>query len=84
MYLPEEYRNVLADLWDKLSTSEEFKIRKMKNLSFRALSQKCDLDYADLNKIEKGKRNITLTTIAELARGLNVHPKELFDFDFTP
>ena len=56
----------------------------MKNLSFRALSQKCDLDYADLNKIEKGKRNITLTTIAELARGLNVHPKELFDFDFTP
>ena len=31
MYLPEEYRNVFADLWDKLSTSEEFKIRKMKN-----------------------------------------------------
>ena len=30
MYLPEEYRNVFADLWDKLSTSEDFKIRKMK------------------------------------------------------
>ena len=30
MYLPEEYRNVFVDLWDKLSTSEDFKIRKMK------------------------------------------------------
>ena len=59
-------------------------IRKRKNLSFRALSQKCDLDYADLNKIEKGKRNITLTTISELARGLDIHPKDLFDFDFKP
>lgn len=56
------------------------KIRKRKNLSFRALSQKCDLDYADLNKIEKGKRNITLTTIAELARGLDIHPSALFEF----
>ena len=30
MYLPEEQRNVLADLWDKLSTSNEFHQRKMK------------------------------------------------------
>mgnify|MGYP001253216829 FL=1 len=64
-----------------LKFGENFgKIRQSKNLSFRSLSQKCDLDYADLNKIEKGKRNITLTTIIELAHGLDVHPKELFDF----
>ena len=56
------------------------RIRLNKNLSFRSLSQKCDLDYADLNKIEKGKRNITLTTIIELAKGLDIHPRELFDF----
>ncbi len=55
-------------------------IRNSKNLSFRALSQKCEIDYADLNKIEKGKRNITLSTILELAKGLEIHPKELFDF----
>lgn len=58
------------------------RIRLEKNLSFRALSQKCDLDYADLNRIEKGKRNVTLTTILELAKGLEIHPKELFDFYF--
>ena len=31
MYLNEIDRNIFADLWDKLSTSEEFRIRKMKN-----------------------------------------------------
>lgn len=59
------------------------KIRQAKNLSFRSLSQKCDLDYADLNKIEKGNRNITLSTIVELAKGLDIHPKKLFDFSFS-
>lgn len=59
------------------------KLRKRKNLSFRTLSQKCELDYADLNKIEKGKRNITLSTIVELAKGLEIHPKDLFDFNFS-
>lgn len=58
------------------------KIRQSRNLSFRSLSQKCDIDYADLNRIEKGKRNITLTTIMELANGLDIHPRELFDFPF--
>lgn len=58
------------------------KIRRKKKLSFRTLSQKCDLDYADLNKIERGKRNITLSTIVELAKGLEIHPKDLFDFTF--
>nr|WP_289022363.1 helix-turn-helix transcriptional regulator [uncultured Salegentibacter sp.] len=53
-----------------------------KNLSFRSLSRKCDLDYADLNKIEKGKRNITLITIIELAKGLDIRARELFDFSF--
>lgn len=66
-----------------LQFGENFgKIRNSKNLSFRSLSQKCDIDYADLNKIEKGKRNITLSTILELAKGLEIHPKELFDFSF--
>ncbi|MBW2963123.1 helix-turn-helix domain-containing protein [Mesonia aestuariivivens] len=35
-----------------------------------------------MNKIEKGKRNITLSTILELSKGLKIHPKELFDFSF--
>lgn len=57
------------------------KHRKKKKLSFRGLSQRCDIDFADLNRIEKGLRNITLLTAMELCRGLDIHPKELFEFE---
>ena len=56
------------------------KIRKQKHLSYRKVSQNCELDYSNISKIEKGEINITLTTINELASGLEVHPKELLDF----
>ncbi|WP_426482676.1 helix-turn-helix domain-containing protein [Chryseobacterium sp. R2ACT005] len=56
-------------------------LRNEKNLSLRQLSQNCDIDYSDISKIEKGLRNIQMSTILELAKGLNVTIKELFDFD---
>ena len=58
MYLPEEYRNVFADLWDKLSTSEEFRIRKMKNdkSSDPRLYQSME-DYI-IKQIEKDQKNL--------------------------
>lgn len=55
-------------------------LRNEKNLSLRQLSQNCDLDYSDISKIEKGLRNIQISTILELAKGLDVSPKQLFDF----
>ena len=57
------------------------KIRKIKNFSYRKMAQHCNVDYSDISKIEKGKINIQLSTIFELARGLEVRPKELFDFE---
>ncbi|MFP3598647.1 helix-turn-helix domain-containing protein [Chryseobacterium sp. SIMBA_029] len=56
-------------------------LRNKKNLSLRQLSQNCDIDYSDISKIEKGLRNIQMSTVLELARGLEVTAKELFDFD---
>lgn len=56
-------------------------LRKEKGLSLRQLAQLCDIDYSDISKIEKGQRNIQVSTILELAKGLDIHPKELFDFD---
>ena len=55
--------------------------RTEQNLSFRQLALNCNLDHSDIRKIEKGKRNIQLSTILELAKGLSIHPKELFDFE---
>ncbi len=55
--------------------------RTEQNLSFRQLAQNCNLDHSDIRKMEKGKRNIQLSTVLELAKGLGIQPKELFDFE---
>ncbi|WP_026837731.1 helix-turn-helix domain-containing protein [Gillisia sp. JM1] len=56
------------------------KLRVFKNLSYRQMAQRCDLDYSYISKIEKGQHNIQLTTVLELSKGLDIMPKELFDF----
>lgn len=68
------------DDFKKLFGKNLKRIRESKGLSFRKLAQRCDIDYSNLNKIEKGKINISLSTVLELSKGLEVHPKELFDF----
>ncbi|SFO03229.1 Cro/C1-type HTH DNA-binding domain-containing protein [Paenimyroides ummariense] len=40
------------------------------------------IDTADVSKHEKGKKNLTLKTLMKFATALNIHPKELFNFDF--
>lgn len=58
------------------------KLRKKKGLSMRELSSRCDVDYGKISKLENNKANLTLTTLIELADGLEVHPKVLLDIDF--
>lgn len=55
-------------------------LREQKQLSLRQLAQNCDIDFSDISKIEKGLRNIQMSTILELSKGLDVTPQELFDF----
>lgn len=57
---------------------EEF--RKKLGLSYRQLAQKCDVDHSNISKIEKGEVDVRISTIQELAKGLEVHPQQLFDF----
>lgn len=58
------------------------KIRESKKFSLLDLSYNTSLDDSNISKIEHGKFNITLGTIVELAKGLDIHPKKLLDFDF--
>ncbi|MGY5848781.1 helix-turn-helix domain-containing protein [Salegentibacter sp. HM20] len=58
------------------------KRRSALGLSYRQLAQKCDVDFSAISKIEKGLKSFEFSTIIELAKGLEIHPKELFDFDF--
>lgn len=39
------------------------------------------MDSAEISKYENGKRNLTLKTLMRFTSALQVHPKELFDFD---
>ncbi len=57
------------------------KRRTALKLSYRQLAQKCDIDFSAISKIEKGQKSLEFQTIIELAKGLEIHPKELFDFE---
>ncbi|THU32467.1 helix-turn-helix transcriptional regulator [Niastella caeni] len=54
------------------------KIRKHKGFSLRTLSHECSIDFSDIGKIERGEINVTLLTIVQLAKALEVSPDELF------
>jgi DNA-binding Xre family transcriptional regulator len=55
-------------------------LRERKGLSLLKMSYNCSIDESKISKIEKGKFNITISTLLELAKGLEVEPKELLDF----
>ena len=57
------------------------KIREGKKLSLLKLSYNCSLDESNISKIEHGKFDIRISTIFELASGLEVSAKKLLDFD---
>jgi transcriptional regulator with XRE-family HTH domain len=69
-------KQALAEFGNRLN-----QLRKAKKLSFRKLAILCDIDYSDIKKFEKGEVNITILTLMELSLGLDVHPKELLNFD---
>ena len=57
------------------------RIREGKKLSLLKLSYNCSIDESKISKIEHGKFNITLSTLIELAKGLEISPKILLDFE---
>jgi len=57
-------------------------LREQKGLSIRELAVRSDLEYSQVQRIEKGKVNIAFTTLCALAEGLDVAPSELLTFKF--
>ena len=56
------------------------KIRKAKGMTQEQLTEKARIDFSFMNRIESGKKNPSLKTIAKLARALGVKLSELFNF----
>lgn len=48
------------------------RIRQDKGYSQRELSSRCNVDNADISRMEKGDINVTLRTAAQLADALDV------------
>jgi len=55
-------------------------IRVSKKLTYRKMATQCNIDFSNLRKIEQGKLNVTLITILELAKGLDVQASELLSY----
>jgi transcriptional regulator with XRE-family HTH domain len=58
------------------------RLRNAKGMSQEKLALATEVDYQQIYRIEHGKINTTISTILSIARALNVHPKELLNFDF--
>jgi transcriptional regulator with XRE-family HTH domain len=58
------------------------RLRRAKGMSQETLAIETEVDYQQIYRIEHGKINTTISTILSIAKALNVHPKELLNFDF--
>lgn len=58
------------------------RIREKKGLSQEQLAANCDVDRGKISKIENATANYYITTLIEIAKGLDVDPKKLIDLDF--
>lgn len=57
-------------------------LRQKQGLGLRKLAARCNVDHAKISDIENAKEDFTFATFIELAKGLEIHPKKLLDFDF--
>lgn len=52
-------------------------IRISKQISQEALANESELDYSQINRMELGKVNFTVSNLSRIAKALDVDPKEL-------
>lgn len=58
-------------------------IRKTRGISQERFAYESGLARSHVSGIERGKINVSLSTIGSIARTLSIDPKELFDFHST-
>jgi transcriptional regulator with XRE-family HTH domain len=52
-------------------------IRIKKNVSQEMLANDCEIDYSQVNRMELGKVNFSISYLYKIAAALEVNPKEL-------
>lgn len=56
-------------------------LRQEKGLSWTELAYASGISSGNISEIKNEKVEAKVSTLCKLAIGLNMHPKELFDFD---
>jgi transcriptional regulator with XRE-family HTH domain len=56
------------------------RIRKQRSLTLKELADTVEIEKSNLIPIEKGRVNVTISTLYKLAKALNVEVKEFFEF----
>jgi transcriptional regulator with XRE-family HTH domain len=57
-------------------------IRKSKGIVQEDLVDRTGFNLKQIGNIERGVSNTSVSNIAAIARALEIHPRELLDFDF--
>lgn len=60
------------------------RLREQRGLSQEALALRCDMDPAEVRRIEASRRDPGVRVVARLAAGLDVAPAELLTGIITP
>jgi len=53
------------------------RIRVLNHISQESLANECEIDYSQINRMELGKVNFTISNLYRIARALNMNPKDL-------
>lgn len=56
-------------------------LRQKKNISQEKLAYDCGMEISQISRIERGVINTSISNLFLIAKSLNVHPKELLDFE---
>lgn len=56
-------------------------LRKAKGFTQEGLSFRADIELSTLNRIELGKAGTSLANIFAICEALEIHPKQLFEFE---
>ncbi|MBP2284813.1 hypothetical protein H4V97_003131 [Flavobacterium sp. CG_23.5] len=71
---------------NKTKEIKELIAQKVKSLkgetTYAKIATKCEIHSGKISNIANNRIDCQLSSLIELAKGLRVHPKELFDIDF--
>jgi transcriptional regulator with XRE-family HTH domain len=65
-------QNLLNEIGEKIR-----EIRLSKNISQESLANEVEIDYSQINRMELGKVNFSISYLYRIAKALEVDPKEL-------